>query len=54
MLSKKQPFKRKSVTMSQPKMGQPLTDVQIAERVNQMISGGKEGGNENNVTYVYK
>ena len=37
----KQPSKTKSVTMSQPKMEQPLTDFQIAERVNQMISGGK-------------
>ena len=41
LLSKKQPSKTKSVTMSQPKMEQPLTDFQIAERVNQMISGGK-------------
>ena len=41
LLSKKQPSKTKSVRMSQPKMKQPLTDFQIAERVNQMISGGK-------------
>ena len=41
LLSKKQPSKTKSVTMSQLKMEQPLTDFQIAERVNQMISGGK-------------
>ena len=41
LLSKKQPSKTKSVTMSQPKMEQPLTDFQIAERVNRMISGGK-------------
>ena len=41
LLSKKQPSKTKSVTMSQPKMVQPLTDFQIAERVNRMISGGK-------------
>ena len=41
LLSKKQPSKTKSVTMSQPKMEQPLTDFQMAERVNQMISGGK-------------
>ena len=41
LLSKKQPSKTKSVTMSQPKMEQPPTDFQIAERVNQMISGGK-------------
>ena len=57
LLSKKQPSKTKSVTMSQPKMEQPLTDFQIAERVNRMISGGKtqkKEGNENNVTYLYK
>ena len=41
LLSKKQPSKTKSVKMSQPKMEQPLTDFQIAQRVNQMISGGK-------------
>ena len=41
LLSKKQPSKSKSATMSKPNMEQPLTDFQIAERVNQMISGGK-------------
>ena len=34
LLSKQQPSKSKSVTMSQPKMEKPLTDFQIAERVN--------------------
>jgi len=39
LLSKKQPAVQHSI--SQPPADRPLTDFEIAERVNQIISGGR-------------